>query len=113
MGWCAIPHFTSKGSLLVDASRPRRVCKKGRSRAQRVYEKSLLSRIETSEPQMHHGYVDPRLARLLAPLVIFAQAAVAAQPGERPLHDPTPLQDLDLLLPLGADDQFQDPTPDL
>src|SRR5512135_750484 len=27
------PHFTSKGSLLVDASRPRRACKKGRSRA--------------------------------------------------------------------------------
>src|SRR5512142_308516 len=28
------PHFTSKGSLLVDASRPRRACKKGRSRAE-------------------------------------------------------------------------------
>src|SRR5512142_480550 len=30
------PHFTSKGSLLVDASRPRRACKKGRSRAEPI-----------------------------------------------------------------------------
>src|SRR5512143_2321936 len=79
----------------------------------RVYEKPNSSRIETSEHQMSHRQVDPALARLLRPLVILAQSAVAAQPGERPLDDPTPLQDLELLLPLGADDQLEDPAAEL
>src|ERR1700730_16857631 len=67
---------------------------------------------------MSHRDVDPGLARLLRPFVILAQPPVATQPGEGPLHDPTPLQDLELLLLvlvliLGADDQLEDPAADL
>src|SRR4051794_25589710 len=85
---------------------------------ERVYEKARLRRFKTSEHQMSHRDVDPGLARLLRPLVILAQAPVPTQPGERPLHDPTPLQDLELLrlllvLLLGADDQLGDPAADL
>src|SRR6516164_2297148 len=79
----------------------------------RVYEKPQSSRIEAPEHEMNHSYVDPGLARLLAPLVILAEAAVAAQPGERPLHDPPPLQDLEFLLPLATDHHLEDPTADL
>src|SRR5512144_997590 len=63
----------------------------------RVYENVRLCRIKTSEHQMGHGQVDPRLARLLRPLVVLAQPTIPAQPRERPLHDPTPRQHLDLL----------------
>src|SRR5271165_3733172 len=77
--------------------------------SKRVYEKVNSSRVKTSEHQMGHGDVDPQLARLLRPLVILAQPAISAQPGERPLDDPPPRQHLELLLPLGADDQLEDP----
>src|SRR3954451_9740987 len=67
---------------------------------------------------MSHGDINPGLARRLRPLVILAQPPVATQPGEGPLHDPTPLQDLELLLLLlvlipGADDHLEDPAADL
>src|SRR5262245_31545805 len=59
---------------------------------QRVYEKPRSSYIEAPGHEMSHSHIDPGLARLLAALVILAQAAVTAQPGECPLHDPPPLQ---------------------
>src|SRR5512142_3553486 len=68
---------------------------------------------KTSEHQMSHSDVAPRLARRLRPLVILAQPPVPPQPGERPLDDPTPRQHLELRLALGADDQLQDPAADL
>src|SRR5206468_1875553 len=88
------------------------------SRSQRVYEKARLRGIKTPEHQINHGHVDPRLARPLRPLVILAQPPVATQPRERPLHDPTPLQHLELLLltlgfTLGPYHHLQDPAADL
>src|SRR5512135_2919497 len=86
-------------------------------RSKRVYENVRLCRIKTSEHQMGHGQVDPRLARLLRPLVVLAQPTIPAQPRERPLHDPTPRQHLELLrltfLRLGTDDQLENPAPSL
>src|SRR5437879_11018566 len=81
--------------------------------SERVYEKPNSSTFKTSEHQMSHSDVDPGLARLLAPFVILAQPAVPPQPGERPLDDPPPLQDLELRLSRGADDPLEDPAPDL
>src|SRR5512133_560936 len=51
------PHFTSKGSLLVDASRPRRACKKGRSRAQAPSAGCSWSPLDSPDPS-HGGGVD-------------------------------------------------------
>src|SRR5512142_401222 len=62
---------------------------------------------------MSHSDVDPGLARLRLPLVILAQPAVATKPGEGPLDDPTPRQNLESLLLLGADDHLKHPTADL
>jgi ABC-2 type transport system permease protein len=84
---------------------------------ERVYEKVKSRRIKTLEHQMAHSEIDPRLARLLRTLVIFAQSPVSAQPGERPLHDPAPFQNFELLLLLlglirRPHDQLQDPVAD-
>src|SRR5262245_59534138 len=82
-------------------------------RSKRV-RKVSSSWIEASEHQMNHSQVDPRLARLFGPLVILAHPTVSPQPGERPLHDPPPLEHFELLLLLlrlirVPYDQLQDP----
>src|SRR3954453_16732434 len=47
---------------------------------------------------MDHGDIDPCLAAHGVVLVVLRQPAIPPQPAERPLHDPSPLHRLELLL---------------
>src|SRR5262245_34287848 len=44
---------------------------------------------------MDHGQFDPGLAAVGLPLIVLAQSPTPPEPGERPLHDPPPLQHLE------------------
>src|SRR3954463_4604724 len=83
--------------------------------SQRVYEKPRLLGFQTPEHQTDHGDVDHGLTGLRLPLVVLAQPPVPAQPGERPLHDPAPLDHLErlALFLLRLRDNLQQPAPEL
>src|SRR4051794_3096917 len=58
----------------------------------------LLPR-EPSKHQPDHADLQLGLARLGLPLVVPAVDPAATQPGERPFHDPTPLDHLEPFVP--------------
>src|SRR5579859_7970806 len=58
---------------------------------------------------LYHRNVNPRLADLGRPLVVFAQTTAAAQPGEGSLDNPAFRHDDELLL--RPFDDFQEPQP--
>src|SRR4051794_9486564 len=54
---------------------------------------------EPPQHQVDHADLHPRLARCRVPLVVTAVDPAPTQPGERPLHHPTPGDHLELLAP--------------
>ena len=62
-------------------------------RMQRVSGKASSGQPDRHQPT--HREINPRFLRCREDLEVLAQAAVPAQPGKRPFHDPAPRQDLE------------------
>ncbi len=56
--------------------------------SKRVYENSSNRCGQAFPPAIDHGHINPGFGGVRPGLVVFAEAAVASQPGESPLHDP-------------------------
>src|ERR1700752_4497079 len=66
---------------------------------------------QPSEHQMTHGHVNHGFTDIRAVLVVPAQPAVTAQPGEGSRHYPAPAEHLEALLVFGPRNPFHTPTP--
>ena len=62
---------------------------------------------------MSHGQIYHGFAAFGERLVVFAQTAVAAEPGERAFDDPSPGQDHEARQVVAALDDLQDPATEL
>ena len=72
-------------------------------------EKPRSSRCQAVQHQVDHRESDHRLAALGQHFIVFAVTAIAAQPGERPLHDPSFGQNLEAGQVVTSLDYFQRP----